>query len=63
MNENATKIQIVINTIERLSLLGTYENANSMVGIYRLLAEVRDDMNRDRNAEEETEDGREADAE
>jgi len=43
---NAEKIQVVINTIETLTLPGTYDNSNRLMGIYRMLAEVRDDLQR-----------------
>ena len=43
---NAEKIQVVINTIETLTLPGTYDNSNRLMGIFRTLAEVRDDLQR-----------------
>lgn len=39
---NADKIQLVMNTLETLTLTGAYENMNKMMGIYATLAEVRD---------------------
>ena len=41
---NAEKIQIVINTMETLMIPATYDTVNRMMGIYKTLAEVRDDL-------------------
>jgi hypothetical protein len=43
---NAEKIQIVMNTIETLTVPASYENANRLTGIYQTLAEVRDDLSK-----------------
>lgn len=44
MKETAEKIQICINTLAVLNMPSTFENVNHMTGIYRLLAEVRDEL-------------------
>lgn len=46
MNELTTKIQAVINTLERLDIKSTYENMNKLLGCQQTLADVRDEMNR-----------------
>jgi len=42
--EQATNIQIVMNTLETLTVPATFENANRLVGIYNLLTGVRDKL-------------------
>lgn len=54
---NAEKIQAVINTLAKLEMPPTFDNCNKMLGIYRTLMEVRDDL-----AHEEDEDGTEDNA-
>ena len=54
---NAEKIQAVINTLAKLEMPPTFDNSNKMLGIYRTLMEVRDDL-----AHEEDEDGTEDNA-
>ena len=51
--ENATKIQAVINTLETVMIPATYDNVNKILGIYRTLAEVRDDVNREGQEDEQ----------
>lgn len=61
MNErtNAEKLQIVINTLETLDIKPTYDNTNKLLGIYRFLADVRDEIQN----EEASDNAGEADAE
>ena len=54
---NAEKIQLVMNTLETLTLTGAYENMNKMMGIYATLAEVRDALKADENTAEVEADG------
>lgn len=54
MNSNADKIQLVMNTLETLTLTGSYENMNKMMGIYATLAEVRDSLKAEKQAEVES---------
>jgi len=60
MNENAKNIQIVINTLATLDMPSTYDNANKLLGMYQLLAKVRDALDRPEEAED---DGGKAEAE
>ena len=53
MKEHAEKIQLVMNTLETLTLTGSYENMNKMMGIYATLAEVRDSLKAEKQAEVE----------
>lgn len=46
MREQATKIQIVINTLETLNIPPTFDNVNHMYGIYKMLYSVRDELNK-----------------
>ena len=56
--DNATKIQAVINTLALLMIPASYENADKVVGIYKVLAEVRDSLAApDEPKEEEQDDG------
>jgi len=55
MNELATKIQAVINTLEILNMPSTYDNVNHMMGIYNTLVEVRDELKEEKK--EVAEDG------
>jgi hypothetical protein len=57
MNEQATKIQIVINTLETMTIPATFDNTNKLLGVYQLLHQLRDELK-----EGETDAG-EADAE
>lgn len=41
---NAEKLQIVINTLETLTIQANYDTVNRLTGIYNTLAEVRDDL-------------------
>ena len=50
---NAEKIQAVINTLELMTVPATYDNVNKMLGIYRTLMEVRDDLRNPGKPEEE----------
>lgn len=45
MNDLATKIQQVINSLPKLILIGSYENSGILLGIYQTLAEARDEAN------------------
>ena len=54
--DNASKLQVVINTLEKLEMPPVFDNVNKMLGIYRTLAEVRDDI-----SGEAEDDAREAD--
>ena len=51
---NAEKIQAVINTLAMLNLPSMFDNTNKMLGIYRTLFEVRNNL-----AKEEEDDGAE----
>ena len=42
MNELSNKIQIAMNTIEAMTIPATFDNANKLMGLFRILAEVRD---------------------
>ena len=44
MNELATKIQVVINTLEVMNIPSTFDNVNHLMGIYQYLADVRDQL-------------------
>lgn len=46
LNEDAVQIQMVINTLESVSVPATYDNVNKLAGIYRTLAELRDRLSR-----------------
>ena len=53
--DTAQKVQIVINTMEKLTIPATFDNVNRMTGIYQMLFDIR---NGEENTEEEvTEDG------
>ena len=45
--DNASKLQAVINTLETLEMPPVFGNVNKMLGIYRTLAEVRDDISKE----------------
>jgi len=45
MNEQATKIQIVINTLETMTIPATFDNTNKLLGVYQLLQQLRDELN------------------
>lgn len=55
----ADSIQAVINTIDRLEFKATADQAGMILGIHRILSQVRDEL----RAEEAGENGRETDAE
>jgi len=38
------KIQAVINTLESLQIPATFENVSRLTGVFRTLAEVRDNL-------------------
>ena len=42
MNETATNIQIVINTLETINIPATYQNVSKMLGVYNTLVKVRE---------------------
>lgn len=42
MNDQATKIQVVINTLQAMEIKATFDNMNHMMGALKLLAEVRE---------------------
>ena len=42
--DNANRIQAVINTLQTLEMPPTYDNANKMLGIYKTLVEIRDEL-------------------
>jgi len=52
-NSNAEKIQIVINTLEIMSIPATFDNVNHLTGVYKLLFQVRDELAAAEKAEEE----------
>ena len=53
--DTAQKVQIVINTMEKLTIPATFDNVNRMTGIYQMLFDIRND---EENTEEAvTEDG------
>ncbi len=53
--DTAQKVQIVINTMEKLTIPATFDNVNRMTGIYQMLFDIR---NGEENTEEAvTEDG------
>ena len=56
--KNAEKLQAVINTIEKIEIKATADQAGKILGIHRILSEVRDDLMR-----EDAKDAGEADAE
>lgn len=60
---NAEKIQVIMNTLATLHMPATFDNCNSMLGIYATLTEVRDDLARAARAAKEEDNGREAAAE
>ena len=45
MNEQAAKIQVVINTLGAMQIPGTFDNANMLLGIHRLLRQIMDELN------------------
>ena len=56
--KNAEKLQAVINTIEKIEIKATADQAGKILGIHRILSEVRDDLMR-----EDAKDAGEADTE
>ena len=55
----AEKLQVIMNTLETLDIKPTYDNTNKLLGIYRTLADVRDEIHN----EEASDNAGEADAE
>lgn len=55
MSKNAEEIQKVINTLEGLDIKPTYENMNRLLGCMQVLANVRDDLERQEAKTEEAE--------
>lgn len=45
MNENATKIQAVINTLQNLDIKAQENNMTILLSCYQVLSEVRDAIN------------------
>jgi len=43
---NAEKIQAVLNTLELIEVKATYDNMNRILGIHKMLMNVRDDLDR-----------------
>ena len=60
MKEQATKIQIVMNTLETLNIPATFDNVNRLTGIFNLLTGLRNEL---AGRKEEADDGRDAEAE
>lgn len=60
MNELATKIQIIINTLGVLNMPPTYDNVNHMTGIYNLLHSIMDEVAKPAEKETDAETGEEA---
>lgn len=44
MKELAGRIQIVINTLQTLNILASFDNMNHMMGVYQTLAGIRDEL-------------------
>ena len=42
MNDQATKIQVAINTLQAMEIKATFDNMNHMMAVLKLLADVRD---------------------
>lgn len=55
MNEQAMKIQMVMNTIETLDIKANYETMNKLMGCLTALAGVRDELSKPK--EEKTDNG------
>lgn len=55
MNEQAMKIQMVMNTIETLDIKANYDTMNKIMGCLTALAGVRDELNKPK--EEKTDNG------
>ena len=53
MNEQANKIQMVMNTIETLDIKANYETMNKLMGCLTVLAEVRNDLNKPQEEKKE----------
>ena len=45
MNNLAIKIQQAINSLEKLTIVASVENAGILLGVYQTLAEARDEAN------------------
>ena len=52
---NSDKIQVVINTLKSLEMPPTYDNSSRMVGIYKMLVEVRDEIHAQEEAAKQAE--------
>ena len=50
---NAEKIQAVLNTLDQIEVKASYDNTNRLLGIHKVLMEVRDDLAKPVNAAEE----------
>ena len=53
MNELSNKIQIAMNTIEAMTIPATFDNANKLMGLFRILAEVRDALEKPTEVKED----------
>jgi len=47
MNEQAEKIQIVINTLQDLDIKSTFDNMNHLLACMKMLAEIRDELRKE----------------
>lgn len=45
MDTIVSKLQAVINTLERMNIPSTYDNTNKLLGIYQTLLEVIGELN------------------
>lgn len=50
---NAEKIQAVLNTLDQIEVKASYDNTNRLLGIHKVLMEVRDDLAKPVKAAEE----------
>jgi len=46
MNEQAIKIQAIIDTLQGLSIQSTFDNVNHLMGIFSALVSIRDELNK-----------------
>ncbi len=53
MREEANKIQAVINTLEGLDIKSTFENTNKLLGCFQVLTDVRNNLSRLADIQEE----------
>ena len=63
MNEQAARVQIVINTLETLNIPAAYDNVNRLTGIYNLLYQLRDELAAMKAGDKEADNGSDAAAE